>query len=108
MNGKIGHWAFLIGIFLTILVAFIPTMQTSKIAWVLVTLGLIVGFLNITGRESSEFLIAVIALVIAANIGSNLIMLPVWFTLILTNIVLFVFPAALIVALKTVWVLASS
>ena len=107
MDGKAGHWAFLIGVVLAVIAGFVPQLQTPTITWILVLLGLIVGFLNITAKETQEFLIAAVALVIAANAASSIIQLGLTMSLILSNIVTFVFPAALLVALKTVWQLAS-
>jgi len=107
MEGKIGHWSFLIGIVLAIIAGFVPQLQTPTITWVLVLLGLIVGFLNITAKEIQEFLIATVALVIAADAAADIIALGLTMSMILSNIVTFVFPAALLVALKAIWTLAS-
>ena len=107
MEGKIGHWSFLIGIVLAIIAGFVPQLQTPTVTWVLVLLGLIVGFLNITAKEVQEFLIATIALVIAADAAADIIALGLTMSMILSNIVTFVFPAALLVALKAIWTLAS-
>jgi len=102
-----GHWAFIIGILLAIIAGLIPALQTPTITWILVLLGLIVGFLNVTIKETQEFLIAAIALLIISSTGA----LPVLGTIIatiLSNIVAFVAPAALIVALKAIYDLASA
>jgi len=101
-----GHWAFILGVLLAIIAGLIPQLQTSTITWILVLLGLIVGFLNVTITETQEFLIAAIALLLISSTGA----LPVLGTIIavmLSNIVAFVAPAALIVALKAVYDLAS-
>jgi hypothetical protein len=107
MDGKTGHWAFLIGIVLAIIAGFVPQLQTPTVTWVLVLLGLIVGLLNITAKEIQEFLIAAVALVIAADAAADIIALGLTMAVILGNIVTFVFPAALLVALKAIWQLAS-
>ena len=107
MDGKTGHWAFLIGIVLAIIAGFVPQLQTPTVTWVLVLLGLIVGLLNITAKEIQEFLIASVALVIAADAAADIIALGLTMATILGNIVTFVFPAALLVALKAIWQLAS-
>ena len=107
MDGKTGHWAFLIGVVLAIIAGFVPQLQTPTVTWILVLLGLIVGLLNITAKEIQEFLIAAVALIIAASAASDIIALGLTMATILGNIVTFVFPAALLVALKTVWQLAS-
>lgn len=106
-DSKIGHWAFLIGIVLAVIAGFVPQLQTPKVAWVLVALGLIVGLLNITAKETETFLVATIALIIAADAAGDIIQLGYTAAVILGNIVTFVFPASLIVAFKTVWQLAS-
>ena len=101
-----GHWAFILGVLLAIIAGLVPQLQTSTITWILVLLGLIVGFLNVTISETQEFLIAAIALLLISSTGA----LPVLGTVIavmLSNIVAFVAPAALIVALKAVYDLAS-
>jgi len=104
-DGQIGHWSFIVGILLSILAGLIPTLQTSAVTWILVVLGLVVGFLNVTARETTEFLVAAVALMLVGSAGA----LPVlggYVLSILANIIAFVAPAALIVALRAVWVLA--
>jgi len=61
----------------------------------------------ITAKEIQEFLIATVALVIAADAAADIIALGLTMSMILSNIVTFVFPAALLVALKAIWTLAS-
>lgn len=106
MDERIGHWSFLIGVVLAILAGLVPQLQTPTVTWILVALGLIVGLLNITAKETQEFLIASIALVIASNAAANIIALGLVVATILGNIIAFVFPGALVVALKIIWTLA--
>lgn len=107
MDSKLGHWAFLIGVVLAIIAGFVPQLQTPTVTWALVALGFLVGLLNITAKETQEFLVAGVALTIAADSASNLMQLGGPAISVLSNIVTFVFPAVLIVAFKTVWSLAS-
>ncbi len=107
MNG-LGHWSFLAGILIAILAGFIRALQTPTMVWVLVVLGLIVGLLNVTARETAEFLLAALALIICANAATSLLPLGTVVVTILSNIVAFVFPAALLVALRTIWILAKN
>ncbi|MBW3013302.1 hypothetical protein KY340_03785 [Candidatus Woesearchaeota archaeon] len=105
---KIGHYAFLIGVILAIITGFFPdTVMYS--ALVLVILGLVVGFINITAKETHGFLVASIALMVAGGAGLGVIPWNVggYLVSILTNIVIFVAPAAIVVALKTVVALAT-
>ena len=105
---RIGHWAFIVGIILAVFAGLVPEWQTVTIMATLAVLGLIVGVLNITARETTEFLIATMTLLIVGTAGSS----PAWelvspkILFILANIVFFVAPAALIVALKAIWALA--
>ncbi len=106
-NSRVGHWAFLIGVVLAIIAGFVPQLQTARVTWILALLGLVVGFLNVTAKETRDFLLASIALVIAADAAGDIISLGTQATLILGNVVTFVFPATLLVAFKAVWQLAS-
>jgi len=105
MDAKIGSWAFILGVLIAIVAGLVPAWQTSTLVWVLVILGLIVGFLNITGKETTEFLVAALTLMIIGSAGA-IPALGVVILSILANIVAFVAPAALVVALKSIWTLA--
>ena len=105
MDGKIGTWAFVIGLILAVIAGLIPTLQTQSVILALVVLGLIVGFLNVTEKETTEFLVATIALMLVGSAGA-IPVLGLMILSILSNIVAFVAPAALVVALKAIWALA--
>jgi len=106
MDSKIGHWAFIIGILLAIIAGLVPAWQTPTITWILVIIGLVVGLLNIQAKETTEFLVAAITLLIVGSAGA-IPALGVIVLSILANIVAIVAPAALIVALKAVYSLAN-
>ncbi len=108
---KIGGAAFLIGVVIAVIAGLAAawigtgTAAAGGITLVLLILGLIVGFLNISDKEIFNFLIAVIAL---ASVGllTQLIAIPAigsFLQSIVTRIAEFVTPAALIVSLKAVW-----
>jgi hypothetical protein len=106
MDAKIGHWAFIVGILLAIIAGLIPTLQTSTVTWILVILGLVVGLLNISAKETTEFLIAVVALLIVGSAGAIPALGGIVLA-ILANVVALSAPAALIVALKAIYALAA-
>ncbi|MBI4150862.1 hypothetical protein HY492_01935 [Candidatus Woesearchaeota archaeon] len=106
MDAKIGHWAFIVGILLAIIAGLVPQLQTSTITWILVILGLVVGLLNISAKETTEFLVAVIALLIVGSAGAIPALGGIVLA-ILANIVALSAPAALIVALKAIYGLAA-
>jgi len=95
----IGHWALIVGIGLAIIAGFavIPALPV-----ILFVLGLIVGFLNIKEKESTPFLVAVIALLLIGVAGLQLGQLTPVVVSILNNFIAFVAAAGLVVALKQI------
>ena len=112
-SGKAGHYAFLAGVLLALFLGLFPSIvgeYQAYTAFVLVLLGLAVGFLNITAQEAIPFLIAAIALSVGSGI-ENLSLIPYFgsfLSRVFTYISMFVAPAAIIVAIKTVYALAES
>ena len=111
MEAVIGKWAFIIGVIIAALAGIVPDLiDIGIIGLILVILGLVVGFLNISDKESGDFLIAAIALLVVGAAG--LVAIPAigekYLVPILTNIVAFVAPATLVVSLKAVYVLAKT
>ncbi|MBS3108304.1 hypothetical protein J4409_00365 [Candidatus Woesearchaeota archaeon] len=105
---KIGSWSFIIGLIIAILAGLLNLAnQTGIIALVLVILGLIVGFLNVSGKEATPFLIAAIALLATSSASLSIIpTIGVRLSAIIGNIAVFVAPAAIIVAIKEIYSLA--
>ena len=102
---KIGHWAFLLGVGLSVLAGLVPQWQTVQMVYALAFLGFVVGLLNITARETTEFLVAAVTFMVVGSAGA----LPSFglaVTSVLTNMVAFVAPAAWVVAIKVIWQLA--
>ncbi|MBU0461818.1 MAG: hypothetical protein KJ574_04490 [Nanoarchaeota archaeon] len=107
MKQNVGHYAFIIGVILAIIAGIVVTAN-PWVVLALVVLGLIVGFMNVTAKETTEFLVAAIALIAAGT--ANLTVIPyigAYLTSILGYISVFVAPAAIVVALKAVKDLAS-
>lgn len=116
---EVGKWAFLIGFIVAIILGIMAgagvALGATTAAWLgllLVVLGLIVGFANITAKETTGFLVAALALLVAnvAGLGAINTLIP-YLGSILEGIVRFllvmVAPAALIVAVKAFYDLAS-
>ena len=105
-----GQWAFMLGVILAILAGLVQPMVAQYegvIAMLLVVLGVLVGLMNVSGKEVNSFLIAAIALLAAESPGiDTLLWVGPLIGPILTNISAFVAPAAVIVALKAVYELA--
>lgn len=108
-TAQVGSWAFIIGVILSVLVGFIAI---PNLAFVLLILGLVVGFMNVTVKETTPYLVAVIALLVigVASVSALEILGAVivsWVQTVLGNFITFVAASGLIVALKEVVVSAS-
>ena len=101
---KVGFWAFIIGLIVA-LIGGLVAPANATIVVVLVVLGLVVGLLNISGRETMLFLVATVALIVAAgafaplkigNVGTKLDDL-------VKLIATFMAPAAVVASIKALW-----
>tara|TARA_Y100000310_G_scaffold302635_1_gene340141 strand:- start:4736 stop:5059 length:324 start_codon:yes stop_codon:yes gene_type:complete len=104
---QIGSWAFIVGLILAIVFGFLPA--APWVVAVLVILGIVVGFLNITDKEIQPFLVGAIALIIAGN--ADLSSIPTvggYLVSILNNFVVLMAPAAVVVAVKSVYGMAKN
>ena len=112
MASKIGQWAFLVGLALAVVFAFVKAGSWEGVlTLVLVIAGLVVGFLNITEKETTPFLIAAIALMATSAARLEVIndLVPnvgTWLQNIVVNIGVLAAPAAVVVALKAIKSLA--
>ena len=98
----IGSWAFLIGVILAVIFAFIQ-MQTW-VVWTLVIIGLIIGLLNIAVQEVQPFLFAGTVFVIVAALAKD-VFPATFFQPLLVNLLYLFVPATVIVALRSLWAL---
>lgn len=115
MEKKIGNYSFIIGVVIAVVLGLASKSLGTATAWLwslLVVLGLIVGFLNVSGKETKEFLLVTVALVIVAYAGSaqktltDVEILGPYLQGIFGSILAFVVPASVVVALKDAWALA--
>ncbi|HRT02701.1 MAG TPA: hypothetical protein P5513_02030 [Candidatus Diapherotrites archaeon] len=96
---KIGAFAFLVGVLMSIIFGLIPGI--SELQWIyilLIILGIVVGILNISDKNLSLFLLAVLTFIATST---SLNMLPIIGTVIRninTNLLHFLCPAALVVS----------
>lgn len=109
---KIGTWAFLLGVLIA-LVAGIATafttvdvVLTMYVAFAMLVLGLVIGLLNVTDKETVGFLVAAIALM-STKAALGALGSPV-LDAIVGNIAALAAPAAFVVALKAVWAMSQN
>ncbi len=99
----VGKGAFIVG--LVIAVAGGLGFEQAWFGWVLAVLGLIVGFLNISDKERQTFLLAAIALIVAANAVGAIPYIGELVTRIIANLVIFMV-GTLVVAVKSLFAVA--
>ncbi|QQG39261.1 MAG: hypothetical protein HYS32_02290 [Candidatus Woesearchaeota archaeon] len=109
-------WVLIIGVIIAIVLGLIGNaMGPNAEGWLLsllVVLGLIVGFSNVAGSESKDFMMATIALVIIAFVGSqsnplgNVNIIGQYLGGIFDALLAFVVPAGIVVALKDIWAIS--
>ena len=102
----IGKWAFVVGLVLAVLASFLTGYETI-VAVVLFVLGLVVGFLNISEKDSNKFLLGNIALLTGGIASMNAVamfgVVSIYLTAVLGSFVAFVSAAALVVAIKAIF-----
>jgi len=110
LHHKVGHYAFIGGVLVAVIAGLLQT-TSNFFAFSIVLLGFVVGFLNIHTKEFTHFLVAAVALIVAGTTDFsvlNIIFDPLGNVLnsLFHFIQIFVAPAALVVALKAITVLA--
>ncbi len=78
-ENSVGAWAFLIGVVLAIIIGIssalipIPAMEeySAQIYAILVILGIIIGFMNVSGKDTQSFMLAGAVLVVVSRFGMD-------------------------------------
>lgn len=107
---SIGAYVFIAGILLAIvsgiIMSFLDPTAITIITSLLIVLGMIVGFLNVTEKEIKDYLLTAVCLVIVTALGGaliqNLLYIGPYLAAILHSIMVFTIPAAIVVALKAI------
>jgi len=106
---EIGKWAFLIGVLISLVAVFLINVLTpATLVLILFVLGLIVGFLNVSRKNSVTFLMGVLVLLILGVGGISAISqlrLDWFYNYLITalgSFIAFVGAAGLIVAIKSI------
>ena len=108
MISKIGFMAFILGFILAIVAGIISAYNGSQytaILVILLILGVLIGLLNITAKETVLFLVATIALIVAGSVFGPLTLLSLgkYLNHILGYVAALMAPAAVVVATKALW-----
>jgi len=118
VEDKIGRYSFIGGVLIAVVLGLASSyLGASAVAWLtslLVVLGLVVGFLNVTGKETKEFMFVAVVLVIASFAGDasdtlgDVEFIGPYLAGIFSQILAFVVPATVVVGLKDIWSLGQN
>lgn len=109
MMAKVGVWAFIIGLILALVFSIINPL--GLVQWetiVMVILGLIVGFLNISGAETKLYLIAAIAFIIASSVLAGVLSQWPFLATLFSAFITFTAPGAIVVSFRALYEIAKS
>ncbi len=100
---QIGRWSFIVGLVLVLLTGFVAVPMAAVALFVV---GLIVGFLNVTAKETEKFLLSTITLIVlgAASIQVLSVLgttISAALSTIFASLIAFVGASGLVVAIKT-------
>ena len=107
ISSNIGSWAFLIGVVLAVILGALG-LVSGYVLMALIIIGLIVGFLNVTGKEVGPFLLSGAVLIIESSLGSNVLSDLAYVGSILEALLVIFVPATVIVAIKNVFKLSKN
>ena len=111
MNARLGEWAFNIGVVIALVMGLASNFAAvqsneSILMAILVAMGLVSGFLNVTEKETKDFLLVGVVLLISASAGSATLSSLGGIGNAMANVfgylLVFVMPQTLVVALKAV------
>jgi hypothetical protein len=119
MDARVGSYAFVIGVVIALVLglANVSEPTSTMLAGLLVVLGLIVGFLNVTGKETKDYLIVAAVLIITVKFGGDAFAsigsvgtynLGEALKKLVDYIITFTVPAVLVVSVKSIWGIAKS
>ena len=113
MEKTIGKYAFIFGVILALILGlasgFLNTTVNLWILSILVILGIIVGFLNITPKDTKDFLMYGAILIFAAFAGGvestlgSVVYIGPYLKALFGAVLAFVIPAIIVAVLKAIW-----
>ena len=112
MSKSIGSYAFIVGVVLAIILGIASSVLGPQVkpilSSILIIMGIVVGFMNITEKEVKDFLLTVAVLIVAVGLGGassglgDILYIGPYLSGIFQQLLAFVVPAAIVVCLKTI------
>ncbi len=115
MEKKMGEVSFILGVVLAVILGLIGGYLGTLEPWlisILIVLGLVIGFINVSGKQTKDFVLVAVALVLVTYIGgasgtlTSVLYIGEYLAGVFNAIMAFVVPATVVVALKEIYALA--
>jgi len=103
----VGSWAFLLGVVLAFVLGLLGEVNDVWIV-ILVIIGLIIGLLNISEKETTPFLVSGAILIVSSALGRNVFYNVQVLSHVLDALLIIFIPAIIIVAIRNVFNLAEN
>jgi hypothetical protein len=103
----VGRWAFALGIIFALVLGLLGNINEIWII-ILIVIGLIIGILNITEKETTSFLVSGVILIIVSVLGGSTFYNIQFLGQVLDALLMIFIPATVIVAIKNIFNLAKS
>jgi len=103
----VGSWAFLLGVVLAFVLGLLGEVSDVWII-VLVIIGLIIGLLNISEKETTPFLVSGVILIVSSALGRNVFYNVQVLSHVLDALLIIFIPAIIVVAIRNVFNLAEN
>jgi hypothetical protein len=117
MMKKMGNWSFLAGVVIAILLGVAGPNLGGAQVWLnslLVVLGIVVGYLNVSKKEAKDFALMATLLVVAAYAGNasgilaSVQLIGAWLAGVMGALLVFLVPATVVAVVKGIWDMGSS
>src|SRR3989338_2647642 len=111
---KMGEMAFNVGVIIALGLGVVSNFSLGDnivgiLAAILVAMGLVVGFMNVTGSETKDFLLVAAVLILGATGATTLSAVPVvgnYMVQTFNYLMAFIVPATLVVGLKAIFAMS--
>lgn len=109
---KKASWVFVLGVVLAIFLGIITAIEPVNeiLPWILIVLGILIGFLNITQKEAKNFMFAGAVLILVTYLSAERFdfYLVKFIPNILDSLLMLFVPAVMITAIREMWAMAEN
>jgi len=102
LGNKIARWSFLLGVLISVAIGFI-TPLTENIVYIIISLGILLGLLNLSNENVAQSLTSSTAIVIVSSLGLLVVQSEHIFGRVLSSVSMVFIPITIVLALKHIF-----